>query len=162
MTACRPCDGHNLPGSRLTGVVGPSSIPLERQSRCSMEISTASPQSIPLAHHSSIASGFSGNPKCAGWGNSWGVRPRGPPWLHGLRRSCGLHSPPRRFYSALALPPAVTDERTITRAPGKAGPLWRAQRPDVGVSGGPSGIRTQDRRIKSQWLQPQNSGKIAE
>ena len=28
---------------------------------------------------------------------------------------------------------------------------------DVGVSGGPSGIRTQDRRIKSQWLQPQNS-----
>ena len=32
---------------------------------------------------------------------------------------------------------------------------------DVGVSGGPSGIRTQDRRIKSQWLQPQNSPKTA-
>ena len=94
-------------------------------------------------------------------GELLGVRPRGPPWLHGLRRSCGLHSPPRRFYSALALPPAVTDERTITRARGKAGPLWRAQRPDGGFSGGPSGIRTQDRRIKSQWLQPQNSPKTA-
>ena len=32
---------------------------------------------------------------------------------------------------------------------------------DVEVSGGPSGIRTQDRRIKSQWLQPQNSPKTA-
>ena len=27
--------------------------------------------------------------------------------------------------------------------------------------GGPSGIRTQDRRIKSQWLQLQNSPKTA-
>ena len=32
---------------------------------------------------------------------------------------------------------------------------------DVEISGGPSGIRTQDRRIKSQWLQPQNSPKTA-
>ena len=32
---------------------------------------------------------------------------------------------------------------------------------DVEVSGGPSGIRTQDRRIKSQWLQLQNSLKTA-
>ena len=28
---------------------------------------------------------------------------------------------------------------------------------DVEISGGPSGIRTQDRRIKSQWLKLQNS-----
>ena len=27
----------------------------------------------------------------------------------------------------------------------------------IEMCGGPSGIRTQDRRIKSQWLQPQNS-----
>ena len=32
---------------------------------------------------------------------------------------------------------------------------------DVKVSGGPSGIRTLDRRIKSQWLQLQNSRKTA-
>ena len=31
----------------------------------------------------------------------------------------------------------------------------------LGLCGGPSGIRTQDRRIKSQWLQPQNSPKTA-
>ena len=31
----------------------------------------------------------------------------------------------------------------------------------IEMCGGPSGIRTQDRRIKSQWLQPQNSPKTA-
>ena len=50
-------------------------------------------------------------------------------------------------------------EASRTRLP--ASETW-CSRPTLGcvncpgISGGPSGIRTQDRRIKSQWLQLQN------
>ena len=44
------------------------------------------------------------------------------------------------------------------KAPSEFARLEAIPPDDSEILGGPSGIRTQDRRIKSQWLQLQNSG----
>ena len=43
------------------------------------------------------------------------------------------------------------------KAPSEFARLEAIPPDDSEILGGPSGIRTQDRRIKSQWLQPQKS-----
>ena len=95
--------------------------------------------------------------------------------MKGWRRSIAGLSPRLRAWRCLLVLRHPNDPEAGIQLPAKAQacfslnalPNWEAWKsagasmPDVGVSGGPSGIRTQDRRIKSQWLQPQNSPKTA-